>query len=217
MNILLTGGTGKLGTELQKLRDYIAPAHYEMDLQDEASVRSYLAQRDLDLIVHAGGYVNSLLPENDPIEALKCFEANVLGARYLVKYAKCPIIYISTEGVIDPYNVYCISKLAAENEIKKHKMPYLILRTNFWVNPYPYPKACDDLWTVGDSIEVIAKLINDLFTSTDKDLPNRTMLFGTAPKLVIDVARKSNPDIEAASCKEFGIPNRKELIKLWDK
>lgn len=213
MKILLTGGSGKLGTELQRLRKYTSPTHQELDLSDEQSVVNYFKDKRFDLIIHAGAYVSSLTPEEKPIEALRCFETNVLGSRYLVQNAKCPIIYISTEGVIDPYNVYCISKLAAENEIKKHPH-YSILRTNFWLDPYPYLKACDDLYTIGDRIDAIAGMIDDLI---GVDCQNKVLYVGSGPKLVIDIARKTRPDIETVSCEEFGIPNRKELVQIWEK
>lgn len=212
--ILLTGGSGKLGTELQRLRKYIAPSHQVLDLSDEQNVIDYFKGNDFNLVVHSAAYVSSLAPETQPVEALRCFETNVLGTRYLVQNIDCPIIYISTEGVIDPYNVYCISKLAAENEIKKHNK-YSILRTNFWLDPYPYLKACDDLYTIGDRIDVIAKLIDETVDKVIND-PSRTDVtwLGTGVKKVIDVARKTRPDIETISCKELGIPNRKELLDL---
>ena len=208
MKILLTGGSGKLGQELQKHRDYLAPSRAELDLTKEQQIKDYLELHQPDLIVLSGGYVKSLEPESDTMEALECFWTNVLSVQYFVKYAMCPIIYISTEGVIDPYNIYTATKLMAENIIKKHHS-YTIIRTNFWPRPFQFPKAADDLITIGDYIDKIAFIINCIVGMVPT---NQIIYAGTGAKTVANLARETRPDIEGVPAETFGIPKRRELF-----
>ena len=43
-NILLTGGSGLLGRELQKYREYIAPTHREMDITNFKVVKIFVGK-----------------------------------------------------------------------------------------------------------------------------------------------------------------------------
>ena len=45
--ILLTGGSGILGTELQKHRKYIVPSHNEMDITDFNSVKLFFNKHNI--------------------------------------------------------------------------------------------------------------------------------------------------------------------------
>lgn len=208
--ILLTGASGRLGTEIQKLGIYLTPDLDEFDLTVPENVFAYLEKHKPSLIIHAAGYVDSLKPEVDALEAVKCYELNVTAVKCLIKYAKCPIIYISTEGVIEPYNMYTLTKLMAEYVIKQHPR-YTIVRTNFWLRPFPFPKAAGDLLTIGDYIDVIAEKINQLV-----ELPceNDVIYIGTGIKTVFDLAVQTVPDIESVPSETFGIPLRKGLLNI---
>lgn len=208
MKILLTGGSGKLGQELQKHRDYLAPTRDELDLTKEASIAYYLNLHKPDLIVLSGGYVKSLEPETDDMEAIECFWTNVISVQYFIKFAQCPIVYISTEGVIDPYNIYTATKLMAENIIKKHRS-YTIIRTNFWPRPFQFPKAADDLITIGDYVDKIAFIINCII---GMPCQNEIVYAGTGAKTVASLAAQTRPDIERVPAATFGIPKRRELF-----
>lgn len=208
--ILLTGASGRLGTEIQKLGVYLTPDLDEFDLTIPKSVSTYLEKHKPSLIIHAAGYVDSLKPEIDSSEAIKCYELNVTAVKCLISYANCPIIYISTEGVIEPYNMYTLTKLMAEYVIKKHPS-YTIVRTNFWPRPFPFPKAAEDLLTIGDYIDVIAEKINQLV-----ELPceNDIIYIGTGIKTVFDLAVQTVPYIEPVPSETFEIPLRKGLLNI---
>lgn len=209
--ILLTGGSGRLGTELRKLRSYSAPTREELDITNPSNVAGYLSEHNPRLIVHSAGYVDSLKPEKDPEEKEKCYQANVIAVDTLIKYARCPIIYISTEGVIEPYNTYTLTKLLAEYALKRFA-GHTIIRTNFWPRPFQFPKACDDLYTIGDYIDVIAKQIDEL---VDAPCSDEIVYVGTGVKTVYDIAKQTVPGIEPVSCKLFGIPRRSGLLDVY--
>lgn len=202
MGVLLTGGSGQLGQHLQRLRAFIAPSHCEMDITDRDSIKKALDHYKPDLIVHAAAYTNVTPPEKDAAEAILCYQTNVLGTRNLVSIATVPIIFISTETVLHPYNFYALTKLQAENEIKKHSR-YTIIRTSFRDDPFEYSKAPEDMLTIGDTVSVIANLLNLAF-----DLPanNKIVYVGTGVKTVYDLAVRTRPNVEKVSYKSIGFP-----------
>lgn len=197
--ILLTGGSGQLGTELQKLRKYYAPSHENMDLTDFEAVQRLLLKKKPTCILHAAAYTKVQLPEQYPEEAHECYMTNVVGTRNLVKAADCPIIFISTETVLHPYNFYAITKLQAENEVKKAK-EYTIIRTSFREIPFEYPKAPTDMYTIGDYAPVIARLIDK---SLSAPIENKTIYVGTGVKTMYELAIRSRLDVEPIQIKDI--------------
>jgi dTDP-4-dehydrorhamnose reductase len=191
MKILLTGGSGQLGQELLKLRKYLAPTHAEMDITDESSVKKYLAKHKPDLIVHAAAYTNTGLPERDGAAAAECYRVNVLGTRNIVANANVPIVFISSESVLEPHNFYVLTKIQAEREVMRHDH-YKIVRTSFRANPFEYDKAATDMLTLADVVEKIAPLIDK---TVDLPCENNIVYIGTGVKTVYDLAKQTRPDV----------------------
>lgn len=212
MKILLTGGSGQLGKELLKLRKYLAPSHSEMDIVKEESVKKYLATHKPDLIVHAAAYTNTGLPEKDSQAAAECYQVNVLGTRNVVKYAEAPIIFISSESVLEPHNFYVLTKIQAEREVMQHDH-YKIIRTSFRCNPFEYDKAATDMLTLADSVEKIAPLIDK---SVDLPCENNIVYVGTGVKTVYDLAKQTRPDVTPVTRKDLAasLPAMHSLLNI---
>lgn len=209
--ILLTGASGQLGRELVKLRSYeLVPTHLEMDITDEAVVANFILETFPKLIVHAAAYTKT--HELSAEEAYQAYKTNVIGTRNLVKYATCPIIFISTESAVVPYNFYILTKMQAEVEIARAKS-YKIIRTSFRSVPFEYTKACTDMWTIGDSVDVIARLIDK---EIDKVLTNTIEYIGTGAKTVYTLAKKTKPDVQPILRSELPnyLPSFEELKNL---
>lgn len=213
MKILLTGGSGQLGKELKKLRNYQAPSSRVFNIVDRDSVETGLAHYQPDLIVHAAAYTNTFAPDNDPMEAFDCFVTNVLGTRNLVELAKCPIIYISTESAYHPYNFYVLTKVQGEHEVSLHKYGYKIIRTSFRCDPFEYPKACTDMYTVADTAKNIAKLIDKMI---ELPVDNKMICLGTGVKTVYELAKRTRPDVIPATRAEVSprLPSMEELLHV---
>jgi dTDP-4-dehydrorhamnose reductase len=191
-NILLTGASGQLGKELVKLRDYAyKPTHYELDFRFPEAVEKYFEVVNPTIILHAAAFTKT--HELSEYEAYEAYRTNVIGTRNLVKYAKCPIIYISTESAITPYNFYVLTKMQGETEVTKSKYGWKILRTSFRSVPFEYDMACTDMLTIGDSVDVIAKLIDK---EIDKPVNNKLYYLGTGAKTVYDLAKQTRPDVK---------------------
>jgi nucleoside-diphosphate-sugar epimerase len=201
MKYLLTGGTGVLGKELQKNVDFISPCRKEMDITEDTSVMSILKKYSPDLIVHAAAYTNVNAAEKQASDAKLCYTTNVIGTKNIVKFSKCPIIFISTETCLNPYNFYSITKLKAEHEIKKHNYKYQIFRIGMKKNPFPYDVAPSDMYTIADYPDIIAKKICDNL----EKLENRVLYLGTGIKTMYELAIRTR-DVKKISLKDISFP-----------
>lgn len=209
-NILLTGGSGLLGRELQKYREYIAPTHREMDITNFKVVKIFVGKHKLNMIVHAAAYTDVTKPEKEPEEMAKCYLANVIGTRNIVKAAgDIPIVYISTEYVLEPVNFYALTKLQGEKEIER-ATNYYIIRTTFKPRPFEHPGACTDVWTIGDYVDVIAPII-DKFIQKPK---GNIVYIGTGKKTIYDLAKQSRPNVSAITRDqiEIRLPSLKDCL-----
>ena len=100
MQILLTGGSGLLGTELVKLEsDLLAPSHEELDITDAAAVADYVAGHQPDIILHAAAITSNREVEANPTVAKN---VNVDGTANLAKSCdgtRIRFVYLSTDYV----------------------------------------------------------------------------------------------------------------------
>lgn len=227
MNICLTGGSGRLGTELQGLRRYTyAPTSREMEVSDYDSVMEYLAPRGIDLIVHAAAYT---AVEKAEIEKERCYAVNVTGTKNIAE-AGIPVLYISTEYVFDgehggykeddvpnPKNYYALTKVLGEHVLNPWSKT---IRLVFKPRPWPFEGAFDDQFTGGDYVDLMAKEVDKVITAYERvtKLP-RILHLGTGRKSVYDLAKQTR-DVKAIS--RFGVsaklPRDTSLdTSLWEK
>jgi dTDP-4-dehydrorhamnose reductase len=150
MKILLTGKTGQLGWELERILpavgDVVALDRQGLDLAGQKSIRRAVAEVRPHLIVNAAAYTAVDLAEDEPELA---HAINAEGPGILAEEAKkigAALIHYSTDYVFDgrktspyteddptgPLNVYGRTKLAGEQAIQAVGVPHLIFRTS-WV------------------------------------------------------------------------------------
>ena len=198
MKILLTGGSGLLGQELQKYLDCVAPSSEGLDI-----TKDIVFGEDWDIVIHSAGYTDVPRAET---ERVNCFKVNVTGTYNLVKaYPKAKFIFISSEYAHKPLNFYSFTKKWAEGIVKKLHSNYLIIRTSFVSDPFPHDLAFADQYTQGDYIHIIAPMIA---TEILKDT-NGLKYIGTERKTMFELARRTKPDISGNSVddiKEVKLP-----------
>src|SRR5688572_19206296 len=129
LHILVTGGHGQLGSELQRRASLHAAevtvfSRTELDITDETAVYLAIATIKPDLIVNAAAYTQVDQAEQAVDQA---FSVNSIGAKTLAvaaAIAELPLIHVSTDYVFDgtqtkpyreddvakPLNVYGESK-----------------------------------------------------------------------------------------------------------
>jgi len=220
MAILITGGSGALGTELKKrYPNALAPTHDELDLKDGNAVFDYFGKHaDIDLVIHAGALTGIRPCEEDNELAWK---TNVEGTRNLVDVVlslkhKVQFIYVSTACVFDghhemykessipyPENFYALTKLVGEHEIRR--LPeYLIIRTNFVAKKkWPYPKAFTDRFGTYLFADGVAKGIEDV---QKENLRGVVHIVGEKKISVFELAKITTPDVQPMTIKEYSGP-----------
>ncbi|MDE6084929.1 MAG: dTDP-4-dehydrorhamnose reductase [Muribaculaceae bacterium] len=149
MRILVTGGSGQLGTCLQEEsknspNEYIFTDVDDLDITDEEAVLLGVKANNFDAIVNCAAYTNvDKAEEQEEIAEL----INATAVSYLAKAAKennIPLIQISTDYVFggnlnntpcteeqepNPSGAYGRTKLHGEEAIKASGCRYVILRT----------------------------------------------------------------------------------------
>lgn len=150
-NILVTGSTGQLGSDVVKellKRGYstLSPNRSEFNLCSEDNIRNYILNSNCEAIVHCAAYTQVDKAED---EKDLCIKINATATKHIAKCAKIldiPMIYISTDYVFDgtkdgeytendetnPINIYGESKLAGEKYVQEILDKYYIVRTS-WV------------------------------------------------------------------------------------
>jgi dTDP-4-dehydrorhamnose reductase len=147
--ILVTGGSGQLGSELiprlSKLGTVLGPGRQELDLTSDAAVERIIACRPTH-VVHAAAATDVERCELEPAWA---HAVNTDGTRRVAEACKALgawLLYVSTDYVFDgsksnpyaeadlpaPLNVYGRSKLAGEARVQALRTPWAIVRTA-WV------------------------------------------------------------------------------------
>ncbi|WP_027482714.1 SDR family oxidoreductase [Deinococcus pimensis] len=218
MRILLTGGTGRLGTELRALLpDLIAPRSAELDVRDLASVRGAVERERPDLIVHAAAYTDVSGAERD---RRACWDVNVTGTRHVARAAReagARLLHVSTDYVFDgerggyreddppgpPVNYYALTKLVAE-EAARAADRHLVLRTSFRPREWPYPVAFSDVYTSQDYVDVIAPDVARIIVGIER-VPFETLHVATERKSVFELARRRRPDVRPGSRTEANV------------
>ncbi|MGX9688325.1 SDR family oxidoreductase [Deinococcus wulumuqiensis] len=209
MKILLTGGSGRLGTELRALLPgIVAPTSAEMNLTDAAQVREVVERERPHVIVHAAAYTNVGGAEKDR-EA--CWNANVVGTRNVAAAANtvgAKLVHISTDYVFSGeeggyregdtpgpvVNYYSLTKLVAE-EAARAAQRHLILRTSFRPREFQYPVAFSDVYTGQDYVDIIAPEIA-LAVKHALEIEDEILHIVTERKSVYELARRRKPDVQ---------------------
>lgn len=147
MNILVTGGSGFIGSHIVdklieakhrvRVLDLKGPHRNDIEFLDGSiTSRKDVAEglKHIEIVYHIGGFSNINIVKNNP---LRTIESNILGTAYLLEESrkrgiKCFIfassVYVHDEGG----HLYTTSKLASEmlcrNYFTLYSLPYTILR-----------------------------------------------------------------------------------------
>lgn len=151
MKIVITGGSGQLGSDLVLAfaaagHQVVAPTRQEMDICRLEEVRSVLHRERPDVVIHSAAYTAVDAAETDEVRA---YQVNGVGTRNVAVAAEevgAKLCYVSTDYVFDgtasvpyreydntnPLGVYGRSKRAGEQLVQTLSSRYFIVRTS-WV------------------------------------------------------------------------------------
>ena len=217
--ILLTGGNGRLGQELQQLiPDLLAPPSDELDITDRDAMLLAAQQWQPGLIVHAAAYTDVGRAKQD---RARCWEVNVEGTRHVVRAANAVgarLVHISTDYVFSgeqgqyreqdtpgpTVNYYALTKLVAEEAVRGAAR-HLILRTSFRPREFQYPVAFTDVYTGQDYVDIIAPMLAEAILNAER-IPDEVLHIVTERKSVFDLARRRNPAVQPGSRTQVNVP-----------
>lgn len=155
MDILILGGAGQVGLELQRAvwpdgLHPIAPTRVELDVTDTAAIGRAVAARPWAAVVNVAAYTAVDKAESD-VEA--AWRLNALAPAVLAHEtakAGIPVVHVSTDYVFDgskagdyevddpvaPLGVYGASKEGGEQGVRTGNPRHAIVRTAWVVSPF---------------------------------------------------------------------------------
>ena len=205
VQILLTGGSGLLGTELLKLSaEWLAPSHAELDICDSSAVAEYVRVHAPDVILHAAAITDNRAIEADAATAL---DVNIKGTVNLAQAClgtKIRLVFLSTDYVYKgehgnytesdellPSNLYAWTKLAGEAAVRA--VPnHLIIRTSFGSSKFDYPGAFADKWSSKEYVDVAAPKILTAAVGAITGVLN----VGGPRRTIYEYAAERNPEVK---------------------
>ena len=153
--ILLTGGNGQLGTEIQRRSwpqgyEVVAIGRDALDLRDPSAIAAKVAERQWAAVINAAAYTAVDKAENDVLTA---WQVNAMApAAFAEACAKAviPLVHVSTDYVfagdkqgaweendpVSPLGVYGASKLGGELAIRTSGVRHAIVRTAWVVSAH---------------------------------------------------------------------------------
>lgn len=219
MVVLITGGTGSLGVELQKVfPENISPTHEELDITNKEQVKKIFQGKKIDTIIHTAA-ITKIRECEDKREL--AWNVNVEGTKNLIDeiiHSKLNInfIYVSTACVFDghsgmyteksipyPENFYSLTKLLGEIEVNRLANA-TIIRTNFVPKkPWPYEKAFTDRFGTYLFADQVAKGIEDIIKEKMSGIIH---VVGDKKMSIFELAKMTTPQIEPMTIDDYTGP-----------
>lgn len=217
--VLITGSSGRLGTQLCKeFPEAYAPHHEEMDIADFKEVSERIKEFKPELLIHAAALTSVRECEGDPDLA---WQINVGGTRNLVDACLryCPeayFVYISTacifsgkegdyneQSIPDPKNYYSLTKLAGEC-VPRILNKWIVVRTNFVAKePWPYPRAFKDRYGTYLFADDVAKAVKEV---TNAEFTGVIHITGDRKMSMFTLARMISPKVKPMRLDEYEGP-----------
>lgn len=153
--ILVTGGTGQVGTALRQLGPHydveiVAPGRDELDLASPSSIEAMVRARDWSAVINCAAYtaVDKAESEQDAAFAVNAVAPEMLALESFARGLR--LLHVSTDYVFDgskdgfyseddpvaPLGAYGASKEAGERGVRAANQDHLILRTAWVVSPW---------------------------------------------------------------------------------
>ena len=157
--VLVTGGSGKLGQELKKLIDGKFLSSSDLDVTNKEEVKKVFSENKPDICYHLAAETDLNRCEEEKQHA---YEVNTVGTRNIVDECKkhdTYLIYPSTDYIFDgdkgnyseddhpnPVNYYALTKLLGEYEVKRANKHLITRGTMKQRGKWRHPKAPEDMY-----------------------------------------------------------------------
>ena len=211
--VVITGGTGRFGTELKKIKNkfnLFFPKKKELDILKISSIENYVKRKKPKYLIHLAGLSRPMEMHEKFLK--KSIDLNIIGTANITKVCSdynIKLIYFSTsyvypgtkgnykeESPLLPKNNYSWSKLGGESAVQMYDNS-LILRVCMTEEPFVHEKAFSDFITNFIFHKNIAKYLFQLINK--KGVIN----IGGKIQSVYKFAKKYNPNIKKISAKKI--------------
>ena len=209
MKIVVLGGTGLLGKELERLDSQLECYGHVLDITDTTILYKKLDEIKPDVILHAAAVTNADEVNTFPGRVIM---TNIIGTANVATWCiknNCRLVYISTDyvyngydtnkiyghketDVVSPYNSYASSKYAGECAVQ-FVINSCIIRTSFGASKFPYEGAYKDVFVSKGYVDEIAPKILKVAKSFYTGIIN----IGSITTSVYSYAFKRNPLVKA--------------------
>lgn len=199
--ILMTGGNGLLGTEIQKLDSSIILLNEKVNVALYVETHFAITTEKPDIVLHLAAHTSPL--KQTPQQGI---QNNIIGTANVADICadnNIRLVYTSTdynyvgqgphkedEPQLPPYN-FGWSKLGGECAVVMIPNS-LILRLSFGPRPFPWDKVYEGQTTSKLYVDEIAPLVLTISKSKACGIIN----LGGEPKTLEDYAKETKPDIE---------------------
>ncbi|WP_172919182.1 dTDP-4-dehydrorhamnose reductase [Capnocytophaga canis] len=148
-NILVTGASGQLGSEIQhienKIGNYFFTDASDLDISDRKAVSDFVVKNNIEIVINCAAYTNVDKAEGDLQTANLINHIAVGNLAEVCKENNAVLIHISTDYVFGgtkntpytetdptaPLGVYGKTKLDGEKAIQNIDAEYIIIRTSW--------------------------------------------------------------------------------------
>ena len=186
LNILVTGASGQVGSEIRFLASsskdkYFFTDRQSLDISDKEALEHYISTHNIHVILNCSAYTAVDKAEEAQEEA---YSVNHLGVQYLAQIAKdknIKLIHISTDYVFDgknyrpyveddavaPQGVYGASKLAGENALREiNPKQSIIIRTSWVYSSFGAGNFVKTMLRLGTEKESLGVIFDQVGTPT---------------------------------------------------
>ena len=217
MKILITGGSGLLGSHLikilkQKKIDYYAPTRTELNIENlNHCLYNINSLHKPDIVIHCAAIAKYRDVEDNPLTAVKTNVVGTCNILHACMVDNIRMIYISSDHVFDgqdgPYNIndkiqpvtrYAKTKAAGELVVQIYENS-LIVRTSFCPEKFPFDAAYTDKWTSQDYVDKIAPKIIEKSLLDDTGICH----IGHERRSFYELAKERNTNIQSGSVKQI--------------
>jgi dTDP-4-dehydrorhamnose reductase len=229
LNVLVTGSTGQLGSEIKELSknydyNFFFTDRSNIDITSKDNIKDFCQTNNINAIINCAGYTAVDKAESDEINADLINRKAVKKLSLVCQELNIKLIHISTDYVFDgknfkpyceeyktnPQSVYGKSKLDGENEmIKINPKNSIIIRTS-WVYSFYGNNFVKTMIRLGKEKESLGVIFDQIGTPTyAKDLA----------KLILDILPKiDNQKVEIYNYSNEGVLSwydfAKEIMKM---
>src|SRR3989344_579632 len=231
MKILMTGGSGLLGSEIKKIEpEIIAQSHTECDITDLKSVIACLEKHQPDIVIHLAAETKPPQHEESPKSGL---EVNIIGTANVALACHqigAELVYTSTdnlyggkgpnredEPIVLPYK-FAYTKFGGECAVRLLDNS-LVLRLSFGPVPFPWEKVYAGQYNSKLYVDEMAPLV----LAAAKSKATGIMNIGGPRNSLEEYARRTRPDIKTIPKPEWvpedtslDISKMKKFLKIDD-